>query len=233
MRFTALALVTVLASLAAAACTTTTTTGSGTDPARASDDGGAAADAPAADGQATSPATPPPASSHEANVELGGTCASFTPCGGAPQGTFDYSEGCIASAASAVKAQCPTVDTSGLKVTVRGSLHFAGSALTRDAVATTSGTIVLPATCTQGQCKAVEQALATAFDTVTCTGAAACTCTVQRVDTTKDATSFTVNGTTLTTADGDSYGICVSGSSLAYQGRSAGAEDGVWTLTRR
>ncbi|HSO33247.1 MAG TPA: hypothetical protein VLT33_12025 [Labilithrix sp.] len=233
MRHTGFALLSVLATFAVAACSTTTT-GSGGSSSGGSPDGGTAPVTPGTDagGAETSTSLPPPSAS-EANVDLDGTCPAFSACGGSPQGTYDYTAGCVSDAVSAVKTQCPAADTSGLKVTVRGSLHFVGAALTRDAVSTTSGTIVLPATCSQGQCAAVESALKSAFDSATCTGSAACTCTVKRTDTTKDATTFAVSGNTLTTADGDSYAICVAGSSLKYQGRSAGAEDGLWELTKR
>ena len=231
MRFAVFALLSVLT----AACSATTNTGTGGGGSSGgSPDGGSVT--PGTDGGssgADSSTTVPPPSSSEANVDLDGTCPAFEACGGAPQGTYDYSAGCIADAVSSVKTQCPTADTSGLKVTVRGSLTFLGDALTRDAVSVTSGTIVLPATCSQGQCAVVESALKTAFDSATCTGTAACTCTVKRTDTTKNATTFTVTGTTLTTADGDSYGFCAAGGSLKYQGKSAGSEDGLWELTRR
>ncbi len=230
MRLTVLALLSVLA----AACSTTTNNGTGGGSSSGSPDGGPVT--PGSDGGSSggdSSTSVPPPSTSEANVDLDGTCPAFSACGGDPQGTYDYSAGCIADAVSSVKAQCPTADASGLKVTVRGSLTFLGDALTRDAVAVTSGTIVLPAACTQGQCAAVESALKSAFDSATCTGSASCTCTVKRTDTTKNATTFTVAGNTLTTADGDSYAICVAGGSLKYQGKSAGSEDGLWELTKR
>ena len=220
MRFAVFAFLSVLT-----ACSTTTNNGTGPGSSSGSDGGGGGGD-----GSTTT--VPPPASS-EANVDLDGTCPAFEACGGAPQGTYDYAGGCIADALASVKAQCPTVDGSGLKVTVRGSLTFLGDALTRDAVAVTSGTIVLPASCSQGQCAAVQSALETAFDSATCTGTTACSCTVKRTDTTKNATTFSVAGTTLTTADGDAYAICTAGSSLKYQGKSAGAEDGLWHLNKR
>ena len=231
MRVAVFALLSVLA----AACSSTTNngTGGGSSSGSSPDGGPVTPGSDGGPGGGDASTSVPLPSTNEANVDLGGTCPSFSACGGAPQGTYDYSAGCIADTLSSVKTQCPTADTSGLKVTVRGSLTFLGDALTRDAVAVTSGTLVLPATCSQGQCAAVESALRTAFDTATCTGIAACTCTVKRTDTTKNATSFSVAGNTLTTADGDSYGICVAGGSLKYQGKSAGSEDGLWELTQR
>lgn len=229
MRVIVFALLSVLT-----ACSSTTNAGpSGGSSSGSAADGGPPPPADGGSSGGDGSTTVPPPSSAEANVDLDGTCPAFDACGGAPQGTYDYAGGCIADALSSVKAQCPTVDGSGLKVTVRGSLTFLGNALTRDAVAITSGTIVLPAPCSQGQCATVESALKTAFDTATCTGTTACTCTVTRTDTTKNATTFAVAGTTLTTADGDSYAICSAASSLKYQGKSAGAEDGLWELNKR
>src|SRR5205807_2233691 len=66
----------------------------------------------------------PPASSADAPVDVSGTCSPFMACGGDPQGTYDYTAGCVADVFAAAKAQCPALDTSNTKVTVRGSIYF-------------------------------------------------------------------------------------------------------------
>jgi hypothetical protein len=234
MRRLGFALVSVVASLVIAACTTNTTTGGPTSSGGpAGNDSGTPGTGTPTDGGPSETLPPPPASTAEANVDIGGTCPAFAACGGSPSGTYDYAGGCLSEVFAAAKAQCPTLDTSGAKVTVRGSLHFVGNALTRDLVSTTSGTIIVPAACTAGQCSAVAAALKPGFDTVTCTGTTSCTCTVKQTATTSNATTFSVAGDTLTTADGDSYSVCVQGSSFKYEGKSTAAEDGVWDLKKR
>lgn len=178
--------------------------------------------------------TVPAPSTTSAPVEIGGTCAAFTACGGAVSGTYDYTSGCVEEdLLAAAKQQCPTLDASGLKFTVVGSLHFAGSSLTRKAVGKVSGPIVIPVSCSAGQCAAVESALKSGFDSISCTGSSSCTCTVTKTNTTDNATTFLVSGSTITTGDGESYSFCSAGSSFQYKGKSAGSEDGIWTLAKR
>lgn len=175
----------------------------------------------------------PEASKAEAPVDIDGTCPSLNACGGAISGTYDYTAGCLADAFSAAKAQCPTLDTSGAKVIVKGSLHFSNGALTRAATSTISGSIVVPAACSAGQCATVQAALKNAFDSVTCTGSSSCTCTISNTSATNNDTTYTVSGSTVTTADGDTYSFCIEGSKLTYKGKAAGSEDGTWSLAKR
>jgi len=175
----------------------------------------------------------PEASKTEAPVDIDGTCPSLNACGGSISGTYDYDAGCLADAFSAAKAQCPALDTSGAKVVVKGSLHFSNGALTRAATSTISGSIVVPAACSAGQCATVQAALKNAFDSVTCTGSSSCTCAISNTSATNNDTTYTVSGSTVTTADGDTYSFCIEGSKLTYKGKAAGSEDGTWSLAKR
>jgi hypothetical protein len=177
----------------------------------------------------------PPASTKDASIDVDGTCAPFAACGGTPSGTYDYESGCIPDVFADARKQCPSLQTQDVSVTVRGSLYFFGNALTRAVTTNVSGKLVLPAACVAGQCAAAQQALAGAFQSASCTssGAGGCTCTVAGKTTTQDATTFTIAGNTLTTADGDQYDICASATSLAYSGKSAAAEQGTFTLKKR
>jgi len=132
-----------------------------------------------------------------------------------------------------LRKACPTVDTSKLKVTAKGTIYLDGASLGRDVTVHTTGEITLPASCTQGQCAAVEANLKGAFDSVSCTGSTSCTCAVSKTETNTDGTTYTIDGSTLKTADGDSYSICASGSDLKYTGKSAGSEEGSFTLKRQ
>ena len=198
----------------------TTTTPSGSDGGTSGND-------------ASTPSTTPAASTVVAPVEIGATCPAFTACVGNPQGTYDYSAGCVGDAFAAARAQCPALDSSNTKATVTGSLYFEGNALQRDAVVHISGTIVVPETCSAGQCATVQAALTSGFDSVSCTGTSACTCTVSKTTAVKNATTFSVSGDTVTTGDGESYAICAQPSELRYSGKSLGAEAGSWQLTKR
>lgn len=187
---------------------------------------------PGVDG--STPGTVPPASTVEAEVEVGATCPAFSACGGSLDGTYDYSGGCLGDLLANARKQCPSLDASGVKVVVKGSLHFSGAALDRNVVSTVSGVLKFPAACTSGQCAVVETALKSAgFPTASCTGSSSCDCTVSRVETTKNKTTFTTAGSTVTTGDGESYEICAKGSDLTYTGKSAGSEEGNWTLKKR
>lgn len=192
-------------------------------------DGGPTSDA-ATEG---SPSGTPEASKVEAPVDIDGTCTPAKACGGSLSGTYDYERGCIADAFASARKSCPSIDTSGAKVVVKGSLTFSGNALTRAVTSTVSGSVVVPASCSSGQCSLVESALKGAFDSVTCSGSSACTCTISSTTTTKNATTFTTSGSVVTTADGDTYSYCIEGGKLTYEGKAAAAEDGVWSLTKR
>jgi hypothetical protein len=186
-------------------------------------------------GDSGEPPTKPPVSTTEGDVVFTEACPAFSPCGGAPSGTYDYESGCLGDIFAQLKEACPAIDFSGAKITVAGSLYFMGNALARDVVTKASGDVVVPAQCAQaaGGCPGVEALLKNSFDTVSCTGATACTCTVSRTDTGQSATTFTVSGDKLTTADGESYDFCENAGALEYQGETAGAEDGVWKLKKR
>lgn len=48
-----------------------------------------------------------------------------------------------------------------------------------------------------------------------------------------DATTYTIDNGIVTTGDGDQYSICEKGAELAYAGKSAGSEEGSFTLKKR
>jgi hypothetical protein len=234
MRISSLVVAFSLGLLGTVACTVSST-GSSSGASGGSSSGGSSSGGSSSGGGSDASAdssTNPPASSKEVDVAINGTCPAFTACGGSLDGTYDYASGCVTDIFAQAKAQCPTLDTSGVKATVKGSLYFKAPALTRDGVTKVSGQIVFPASCTAGQCAAVQAALKGAFDTITCTGASACTCTISKTELVKNATTYSLAGSTVTTGDGETYEICATGSDLKYSGKAA-AEDGVWGLTKR
>lgn len=118
---------------------------------------------------------------------------------------------------------------------MKGSLYFlAGGALERNVTSNVSGTVKFPDSCTGGfGCAAAEIALAKEFPNIKCTGTTQCTCTASRSDTNTAATTYTVTGNTVKTADGDEYEYCVNASTLTYSGKTKEAESGVWQLKKR
>jgi hypothetical protein len=159
----------------------------------------------------------------------------LTFCGGNPQGTYDYTGGCVADPFASLRTQCPTLDTSGVTVTVTGTIYFVGSALHRNVKLAATGTVNVPASCAAGQCAAAQAGLQGAGITATCTGSSSCSCTISKTDTNTAATTFTISGNTLTTADGENYDICEKPGTgkLTYKGTSTKSESGSWELTKR
>jgi hypothetical protein len=176
----------------------------------------------------------PPASTVAAPVELNAACPAFVACNAKPIGTYDYKSGCIGDVFADARKQCPAMQSVGVKADVVGSITFDGALLARDVQAHVSGTLVFPADCTLGQCAQVESALRGAFDTASCTPqAGGCNCAVSKTSATKDIAGYSINGSTLTVDNGDTYEICETGGSFSYSGKSAGAEDGSWSLAKR
>ncbi len=229
----------VFSLVAITACTVTNeggTSSSGGSSGTTSSSGGASSSSGSSDTTTGSSSGDPklsPPSTTPATVAINGSCPSFTACGGDLQGTFDYTSGCVSDVFAAARQQCPSLDASNAKVTVTGSLYFAGNGLVRKVSSKIEGSIKLPASCTQGQCALVESALKSGFDSVSCTGTSDCTCTVTKLEANDSSTTFTVSGSVATTADGDTYDFCEKAGSLQYSGKSAGAEEGLWTLNKR
>lgn len=207
------------------ACSSTTTTTSGSSSGGSSGNGSSSG---------SSGSEAPPASTTSATVDVDSSCPAFTPCGGNPSGTYDYTGGCVDVFAS-VRGMCSGIDASGVKVTLKGSIYFlAGNALKRDVTIDVSGTVLFPASCVANVCTAAEQGLQSTFPGATCTQAGTnCSCTIQKSTTNTNSTTFTVSGNTVTTNDGETYEICDQDGTLQYSGKSAGAEKGSWTLAKR
>lgn len=176
----------------------------------------------------------PPASQTEAVVDIDGTCSAFAACGGVLEGTYDYTGGCVEDVFAGARGACPALDATKAIVKVKGSVTFnGGNVLTRDVTVSIGGSITFPQSCSLGQCAMIENELKSTFDSVSCSGSTGCTCTISNTEHQKDATTYTVQGSLLTTADGDEYSICVQGLDFTYSGKSNGAEQGTFTLKER
>jgi hypothetical protein len=136
-----------------------------------------------------------------------------------------------------VRGACPALDSSGLKATVKGTIYFlAGGALERDVTSTVAGKITFPESCASslGQtCDDVEALFKDDFPNIDCaTVSTNCECTASRTDHNTAATTYTVTGNTVKTADGDEYDFCVEGTKLTYSGKTKEAEKGTFELKK-
>lgn len=201
---------------------------------------GGSSGTPSADGGGTNTSSSggssgsPSGTANGGKVDVDGTCSAFQACGGNPQGTYDYTGGCIEDVFAGARGACSELDTSKAEVTVKGTIEFAGNALKRNVTLAIGGHIVFPSTCTSGvPCSAIENELKNGFDSVTCVGTAECDCTISKTESDSDATTYTIQGSLVTTADGDQYSICEKGADLSYSGKSVDSEQGSFTLKKR
>jgi hypothetical protein len=226
----------VLASVALVACTTSTTSSSsssGGSSGTTSSSGGSSSGTTSSSGGSSS--GNPPASTASVDVTTTATCPTFAACGGTLSGTYDYTAGCVGDVFSDIRAQCAQLDTTAVKATVTGSIYFlANNALNRDVTTKVNGTLTFPVTCTGGSCAVAEMALKDSFPGTKCTLAGNnCSCAIDRTDKNTNATTITVAGNTVTTADGDKYDFCDASGKVTYKGKTSAAEDGVWELKKR
>jgi hypothetical protein len=222
--------------IALAACSSTSTGTSSGDDAGATSSSSSSSSSGGSSGASSSGSSGTPAPSTNAvEAEIDATCPSFTACGGTLEGTYDYTAFCAGDLFADFRKQCPGLDTSAAKATIKGSIYFlANSALQRNVTVDVSGSVSFPSSCAGGSCAAAEAALKQGFPTSTCTVAGAnCTCTVSKSETNTQATTFTVTDNTVTTADGDEYDFCEQGGKLTYEGKTSQSEDGVGELQKR
>ena len=173
-----------------------------------------------APGGASSGASSSGASSNTANADGGGASSSSGGSSGGGSSSGSTTTNPPAEAAVDIDGTCSPFTTCGGNP--QGTYDYTGG-----------GSITLPAACAAGQCAAIESELKGAFDSVSCTGSSSCDCTISKTEVETDATTYTIQGSVVTTADGDEYSICEAGADLSYSGKSAGSEEGTFTLKKR
>ena len=221
------ALFVLFASLAA--CSSSPTTNPGND--GGGSDGGS--DGPTQNND-TGTTTGPSA----ATIDLKETCPSFTPCGGAVEGTWDYTGGCAELDLSQLQQACSGITVSNTSATVTARVVFAAGQVNRKYTATGKATINVPAVCAQpaGGCTVLQSEIQSGGDTATCSddGGGGCNCNITSTVNDEKVDSYTVQGDTVVTGDGNSYDFCVNGGSMTYRHSSGGSpEHGSFTLTKR
>lgn len=179
-----------------------------------------------------------------------GSCASFSPCGGDPKGTWTYSGGCLDALDL---SSCPNATITNPDVKVKGQVTFSGSTtgtVARLVEISTSATLGIPQSCVNAipipalqTCAGLQAALqlpppqGAGFDTATCTAAAGpnggCDCQVAKTTVEDSAGTFTANGNVITTGNGQTYSYCVSpASTLTYQEATQAATSATFVLTK-
>ena len=193
----------------------------GTPPAA---DGGSAADPDAAIGPAP-----------EAPIRFAASCPSFDPCGGDPEGTWQYVEACFVEAFAGLLEACPGATVSDEVGTVQGTVFLRAGAIVRETRVHTAATIAVPPSCAVAGCATVETLLGAGLDGVSCApSAAGCSCDVSVTTDERESGTYTIAGPVLTTDSGQRYEFCALDDELTYREIGDGAsEDGTFELERR
>ncbi len=171
------------------------------------------------------------------NIHVEATCA-FTPCGGDPSGTWNYTDVCLVDSEvfAALYNACASATVDSASGTVTGSLSMLGAKLVLNATTTVNATVTLPQSCAFGQCAQIQGALAQGFPGATCsagTATGSCTCNISKSTNAVAGGTYTVSGNTVTTSGGRTYDFCVSGSTLEYHETTAtNPQLGVYTLSK-
>jgi hypothetical protein len=169
-----------------------------------------------------------------------GTCPAATPCGGDPQGTWNYSAGgCIAELTT---AQCSGFVVKKSFVKSKGTITIGATTLKRDVTASITATVELPTSCGRGfPCSLLGIGLKLAppdgpgFDTANCKDSATpnvCECEVAKTATEKSETTYTVEGNTISTADNFTYDYCVQGNKMTYRDKFQSLVDANIVMTK-
>lgn len=170
----------------------------------------------------------------EIGIDFGG-CADFTPCGGDPTGTWDYTEICIEDPFGDLREACGSITFTDVAGTARGRVILDGVTATRDATVTVSATAILGPGCAVAGCEVIESALTMAVDTASCSAntSGGCDCAISQTVHISESSAYRVEGTQIIT-DGSTYDFCASGGSMQHRETGDNPEEpGILGLARR
>jgi hypothetical protein len=173
-----------------------------------------------------------------ATVSLESQCPSFTPCGGSVEGTWDYTGGCAELDLSQLQQACSGITVSDTSATVTARVVFAAGQVHRTYTATGKATLHVPSVCAQpaGGCTVLQSEIQSGGNTATCSddGSGGCNCNITATTNDDASTSYSVQGNTVVTGDGNQYDFCVNGGSMTYRhSGGSSAEQGSFTLSKR
>lgn len=170
-----------------------------------------------------------------------------TPCPGAVQGTWFYTQACGDDPLADFRQFCSTVTLVSSNSTLSGRVDFVGNTVTRQVSTTFDTTVNLPTGCSSIGCSAVQSLLRQSVPTASCVTAAmgrtGCDCNVTGTGTLDEAGTFVADGGVLTIVTPNktrTFDTCVlaSGSGTTMQVREttaglSGTERGTSTLTKQ
>ena len=190
------------------------------------------------DASPSSDASSPSAGPSPASVQIAASCPSFTPCGGAVDGTWDYTGGCAELDFSGMQQGCPGLTISNTSATVQARVVFGGGQVARTYTATGNAKVAVPATCAQpaGGCTVLQAEIQSGGMSAACQddGSGGCNCDVTSTSSDSASTTYTIDGDTVVTGDGNRYDYCVQGGTMQYTHSSGSSpEHGSFTLTER
>jgi hypothetical protein len=131
---------------------------------------------------------------------------------------------------------CPTSTISNLTGTLRGSLVFTPTLVTRNVTSAVTGTLTIPQTCLIGlTCSVIQTQLAVLYPGAQCQGSAGgCTCALTQNNTLNDSSAYTLSSSSLLVGAG-SYDYCIQPLTTMRYRRTGQPtfEDGLMTLTKQ
>jgi hypothetical protein len=179
---------------------------------------------------------PPPDVDFEVRVD-GSECGALTPCGGALEGTWQVSGGCVAfTQVNTLRSACPGATISGTG-TARGRVTFAGGTMTRDIDIDWRGSVGIPGSCAviAGGCGGVESTIRRFVPgaTVSCPGdgSGGCACSLSIVSTITGSSAYLIDGNQIVRDDRRRWNYCVTDASMEYR-ETTGAEPGTFAFMR-
>lgn len=170
-------------------------------------------------------------------VSIEASCPSTTPCGGGVEGTWNYTGGCAELDLTSLTTACPAASITNTSATVTAQVSFAGGNVSRAYTVTGKATLDVPASCAvpAGGCAAVQSDIASGATNASCAddGSGGCQCDVTSTESDQGSTTYTVQGDTIVTGDGNEYAFCVQGNGMSYRHTNgSSAEQGSFTLSK-
>ena len=182
-------------------------------------------------------AGPPPDVAFEVRVD-GTVCSALAPCGGALDGTWQVSGGCVAfTQVNTLRDVCSGASVRGTG-TASGRVSFAGGTMTRNVNIDWRGTVNVPVDCARlvGGCGVVQSTIRGYVPgaTVSCPGdgSGGCACSLSIVATITDSSAYRIEGNQIVRADGRRWDYCVSDASMQYRETTGSFEPGTYAFTR-
>ncbi len=197
----------------------------------------ACSSAPASQGDAGKAGDSQASAPQPAQVSIEASCPSTTSCGGAVEGTWSYTGGCAELDLSGLTSACPGASITNTSATVTAQVAFAGGNVSRAYTVTGKATLDVPASCSvpAGGCAAVQSDMAAGTTTASCAddGSSGCKCDVTTTLSDEGSTTYTVQGDTIVTGDGNEYAFCVQGNGMNYRHTNGSSpEQGSFTLSK-